>query len=228
MTAVLELFDEAALLNRLVMIERVRQELDGGAEVPAPDAPNPYQDAFRTLFANAGPEAVNRIVRAAVVEASVGHRREPVRLGEAPSYGAAFNAAGTKVLARGYETAWVFNTGVRPADGSSKPIALHHGDRVYSAAINADSSKVFTAGAHGRARVWATGVRPEDGSGEPVALLGHEGPVVGATFNAAGTRVVACGRRTHGDPPGGSGTARGPPSCGATPASSLPPGVRMG
>lgn len=59
------------------MIERVRQAL-GREDIPAPEAENPYQDAFETLLAHGGPDEVNHLVRQAVLDASVGHPRELV------------------------------------------------------------------------------------------------------------------------------------------------------
>jgi signal transduction histidine kinase len=101
----LELFDEAALLDRLItstvsgrrpvtflvgsplttpvqpgqvgvpgvagMVEQVRLELGTASRTASMLTGNAYQDAFRALLATRGPEAVNRVVREAVLRAIV-------------------------------------------------------------------------------------------------------------------------------------------------------------
>ncbi|MCP4656705.1 MAG: hypothetical protein GY856_14935 [bacterium] len=110
--------------------------------------------------------------------------REPIVFPhDVPVVGAAFNAAGTRVLTLCADYAVrVWN--VERATGNG--IVLQHDDWVSSGAFSADGTRVVTTSYDGTARVW--NVAGPDAV--EIAVLRHQAWVSSAALSADGTRVV--------------------------------------
>jgi len=111
------------------------------------------------------------------------HGREPVRLTESAVRSLSFDASGSRLAAAAQDAALVWDT-----EGGDEVRRLEV-DGVSVVALSPDGSTLLAGRADGEAALW------DVTSGSEIAsLIGHEGAILAAAFDPAGTRVTTAGR----------------------------------